>query len=147
MPVITTNQAPAAKPVAANLLLTTTYQTLVEAPIYIVPRLGFNVDTVNARGVVEFSSPLIVTNISTSTQTFSVRITRTTTSTTSTFAIANAIVVEPNDVLPFPLNGQFLIRDTLDTAGDKLEVLASANNAIVVTISYTEGQAEDDDVT
>ena len=146
MPVITTSQAPAAKPVGANLLLTTSWQDLVEAPLYVVPLVGFSTATVNARGVVEFSSPLLITNIDSTTRSFSARITR---ASGSSFVIANAVTVEANDVLPFPLNGQFLIRD--DTVslsvGDKLELLASANNALVATVSYTEGQAEDNDVT
>lgn len=146
MPVITTSQAPAAKPMGASLLLTTSYQTLVEAPLYVVPLVGFNTGTTNARGAVEFSSPLLVTNIDSASRSFTARITR---ASGTVVVIANAIVIEPNDVLPFPLNGQFLIRD--DTVslsvGDKLELLASNNNAIVVTASYTEGQAEDDDVT
>jgi hypothetical protein len=146
MPVITTDQAPAAKPIGANLLLTTSYQTLVEAPLYVVPLVGFNTGTTNARGVVEFSSPLIITNIDTTSRSFTVRISR---ATGFSFVIANAVVVEPNDVMPFPLNGQFLIRDdTVSVSvGDRLELLASANNALVATVSYTEGQAEDDDVT
>lgn len=146
MPVITTSQAPAAKPVGANLLLTTSWQDLVEAPLYVVPLVGFSTATVNARGVVEFSSPLLITNIDNTTHSFSARITR---ASGVSFVIANAVIVEANDVLPFPLNGQFLIRD--DTVslsvGDKLELLADASNVLVATVSYTEGQAEDNDVT
>lgn len=144
MPTIITDQAPAAKPVGKSLLLTTSYQTLVEAPLYDVPLVGFNTSRIDARGAVEFSSPLLVTNIDSASRSFTARITR---ASGTVVVIANAIVIEPNDVLPFPLNGQFLIREKTDLAGDKLELLASNNNAIVVTASYTEGQAEDNDVT
>jgi len=144
MPVITTSQAPAAKPLAANLTLTTSYQTLVEAPSYVVPLVGFNAGTRSARGVAEFSSPLLVTNIGTVSRTFTARVTRV--SPSGSFVIANQMVVEPNDVVIFPLNGQFLLREPNAAAGDKIELLASANSQVVVTISYTEGQAEEDDV-
>ena len=144
MPVITTSQAPAAKPVAANLTLTTSYQTLVEAPSYIVPIVGFNAATRSARGVVEFSSPLLVTNNDTVSRTFTARITRDTPA--GSFVIVKQMVVEPNDVVIFPLNGQFLLREPNAAAGDKIELLASVNSQVVVTTSYTEGQAEEDDV-
>lgn len=141
---ITTSQAPAAKPLAKNLTLTTSYQTLVEADNYSVPQTGFNTANVNARGVVEFSSPLLVANNDSSARTFTVRITRVTPS--GTFVIANALPVEPNDVAVFPLNGQFLLAEKNASSGDKIEVLASVNSQLVATVSYTQSQAEEDDV-
>jgi hypothetical protein len=117
---------------------------MVEAPAYTVPLLGFNAGTRTARGVVEFSSPLLVTNISASAATFTARIIRV--SPAGTFILANQYTVEPNDVVVFPLNGQFLLREVTSSSGDVLDLQASANNALVATVSYTEGQAEEDDV-
>jgi hypothetical protein len=144
MALIVTSQAPVAKPKAANLLLTTSAVAMVEAPAYTVPLLGFNAGTRTARGVVEFSSPLLVTNISASAATFTARIIRV--SPAGTFILANQYTVEPNDVVVFPLNGQFLLREVTSSSGDVLDLQASANNALVATVSYTEGQAEEDDV-
>lgn len=141
---ITTSQAPAAKPLAKNLTLTTSYQTLVEADNYSVPQTGFNTAYVNARGVVEFASPLLVTNNDSASRTFTARITRITPS--GSFVIVNAMTVEPNDVVIFPLNGQFLLAEKNDGSGDKLEILASVNSQLVATLSYTQSQAEEDDI-
>jgi len=142
---IVTSQAPVAKQIGVTLALTTTEAIMAEAPGYTVPLLGFNAGTRTARGVIEFSSPLLVTNITTVSATFTVRIIRITPS--GTFVIANAITVEPNDTLIFPLNGNFLLRETTEAAGDYLDIKASANASLVATVSYTEGQAEEDDVT
>lgn len=144
MPLIVTSQAPVAKPKAANLLLTTSEVNMVEAPAYTVPLLGFNAGTRTARGVVEFSSPLLITNITTSSAHFTARIIRVNPS--GTFTLAYQFVVEPKDVAIFPLNGQFLLRETTESSGDYLDIKASANNTLVATVSYTEGQAEEDDV-
>ena len=154
MPLIVTSQAPVAKPGAVTLALTTTEAIMVEAPGYTVPQLGFNAGTRRARGVVEFSSPLIVTNITTAAATFTARIIRV--NPAGTFVIANEYLVEPNDAVIFPLNGQFLLREIfqpppndtlLSLSGDYLDIKASANASLVATVSYTEGQAEEDDVT
>jgi energy-converting hydrogenase Eha subunit B len=48
--------------------------------------------------------------------------------------------VPPNDTLALPINGQFLMTD------DVMQVKASAGTTIDVTMSYTVGQAEQDDV-
>jgi hypothetical protein len=144
MPLIDTSQAPVAKPKAVNLLLTTTEVNMVEAPGYEVPLLGFNAGKRLARGVVEFSSPLLITNITTVAASFTARIIRVNPG--GTFIIANQYVVEPNDIVVFPMNGQFLLREITESSGDVLDIKASANNALVATISYTEGQAEEDDV-
>jgi hypothetical protein len=154
MPLIVTSQAPVAKQKSVNLALTTTEAIMVEAPGYTVPLLGFNAGTRRARGVVEFSSPLLVTNITTVSATFTARIIRV--NPAGTFVIANQVPVEPTDTLIFPLNGQFLLREIyqpppndtlLGLSGDYLDIKASANTSLVATLSYTEGQAEEDDVT
>lgn len=142
---IVTSQAPVAKQIGVTLALTTTEAIMAEAPAYTVPLLGFNAGTRTARGVVEFSSPLLVTNITTVSATFTARIIRITPA--GTFVIANAITVEPNDTLVYPLNGNFLLRETNQAAGDYLDIKASANASLVATLSFTEGQAEEDDVT
>ena len=54
--------------------------------------------------------------------------------------IANEIPVPAYDALPLPLNGQFIY------TGDTVDVKSSDNNAINITVSYTVGQAEQDDV-
>lgn len=56
------------------------------------------------------------------------------------FTLAENTPVEPRDVLVFPLNGQFLL------SGDRLQVKANDDNLLEVTVSYTEGQAEEDDL-
>jgi hypothetical protein len=117
---------------------------MAEAPAYNVPLLGFNAGTRTSRGVVEFSSPLLVTNITNVAATFTARIIRI--APAGTFVIANALVVEPNDTVIYPLNGNFLLRETSEAAGDYLDIKASANTSLVATVSFTEGQAEEDDV-
>lgn len=144
-PLIVTSQAPVAKQIGVTLALTTTEAIMAEAPGYTVPLLGFNAGTRTARGVVEFSSPLLVTNITTVSATFTARIIRITPA--GTFVIANQIPVEPADTLIFPLNGNFLLREITQSAGDYMDIKASANASLTATVSYTEGQAEEDDVT
>lgn len=141
---ITTSQAPVAKQIGVTLALTTTEAIMAEAPGYTVPLLGFNAGNRTARGVVELSSPLLVSNIHSTPATFTARIVRITPA--GTYIIANEITVEPNDTMVFPLNGQFLLRETTQIAGDYLDIKASANNRLVATLSFTEGQAEEDDV-
>lgn len=48
--------------------------------------------------------------------------------------------VEPRDTMIIPLNGQFFL------TGDRLQVKASANDKLIITLSYTEGQSEEDDI-
>lgn len=152
---INTTQAPVAKQIGVTLALTTTEQIMAEAPGYTVPLLGFNTATRTARGVIEFSSPLLVTNITTVSATFTVRITRIVdpatgltyvTPANGVIVIAKEITVEPNDTVIFPLNGQFLLREVTEVAGDYLDIKASANASLTATVSFTEGQAEEDTV-
>jgi len=142
--VISTSQAPVAKQIGVTLALTTAEAIMAEAPAYSVPLLGFNAGTRTARGVVEFSSPLLVSNITNVAATFTARIIRITPA--GTFVIANALVVEPNDTVIYPLNGNFLLRENNQAGGDYLDIKASANSSLVATVSFTEGQAEEDDV-
>lgn len=135
---IDTSQAPDAKPVAVSQTLTTDYEPLIEVPQYEVPELVFGGDTEIKPGVAEILTPLIVANKTTTTERVSVRVWRH--SANGFFTIADSIQVPINDVLLISLNGQFL------ASGDVLEAKASTNNAFDVTLSYTVGQAEEDDV-
>ena len=138
MTTIITSQAPDAKPVGKSMSLTTTYTSLITVPNYEIPDETFGGLTIVVPGVAEIISPLLVCNKSASTAKISARIFRSEDS--SIFTIANAMPIGSNDILPLPLNGQFLY------TGDILEVKADVNSALDVTISYTLGQAEQDDV-
>lgn len=140
--IISTSQAPDAKPVAKNLTLTVEWQELVTVPKYLVPELVFGGTNVEVPGVGEIISPLIISNRTITTERVSVRIFRYNESanTGDYFFLANEVAIPAYDVLAFPLNGQFFY------PGDTLEVKCSANNAFDVTLSYTVGQAEQDDV-
>ena len=56
------------------------------------------------------------------------------------YLIATQLPIPGYDILPLPLNGQFV------TTGDRLEITSNASSGINVMISYTVGQAEQDDV-
>jgi len=56
------------------------------------------------------------------------------------FYLAKDIRVEAEDTLVFPMNGQFLL------TRDKLQIRANIDDYIHATVSYTEGQAEEDDI-
>jgi hypothetical protein len=136
--IVSTSQAPDAKPIGLSVALTTDWETIIDIPSFEVPELVFGGDTIVVPGVGEIISPMIITNIDTQTVDVSVRIYRA--SSDTTFIIANELPVPAFDVLPLPLNGQFIY------TGDTVDVKASANGAANITISYTVGQAEQDDV-
>jgi hypothetical protein len=136
--IISTSQAPDAKPVGATLTLIDNWQTLIEVPSYEVPELVFGGDTVVVPGVAEIISPMLITNVDVQTVNVSVRIYRAESNTN--FIIANELPIPAYDILPIPLNGQFIY------TGDLVEVKASTVGTVNVTISYTLGQAEQDDV-
>jgi len=56
------------------------------------------------------------------------------------YVLANDYPVEIRDTMIIPLNGQFLV------TGDRLQIKGSTNDSLIATISYTEGQSEEDDV-
>lgn len=136
--IIQTSQAPDAKPVGLSRSATTDWEIIITAPKYEVPQQTFGGGTDIVPGVAEVITPLLASNYSSNTATISVRVFREEANTY--FSIANEIPVPANDMLPIPLNGQFIY------SGDTLEVQASANSVIDITISYTVGQAEEDDV-
>lgn len=136
--IISTSQAPDAKPIGLSTTLTTNWETIIEVPSYEVPELVFGGDTVVVPGVAEIISPMVISNVDVQTVNVSVRIYRAESNTA--FIIANELPVPAYDILPLPLNGQFIY------TGDTVDVKASTNGTVNITISYTVGQAEQDDV-
>lgn len=59
---------------------------------------------------------------------------------TNVLTIAHQLRVEPNDVMLLPLNGQFFM------AGELLQMRASSPGNVHAHISFTEGQAEEDQI-
>jgi hypothetical protein len=135
---ISTSQAPDAKPVAVNKSLSVNWQELVNVPNYEVPELVFGGSTTVEPGVGEIISPLICCNTTANTATVDVQVFRF--DLTQTFWIIRNLQVPGYETIPIPLNGQFL------KSGDILEAKSDANNAIDVTMSFTLGQSEEDDV-
>lgn len=140
MPITTivTSQAPDAKPVAKNLVLSTNWQTIIEVPQYEVPELVFGGSTTVEPGVGEVISPLVLCNTTANTVTVDVQVYRY--EPNLTYFILRQLPVPGFDTIPIPLNGQFL------KSGDTLEAKASDNLAIHSTLSFTLGQSEEDDV-
>jgi hypothetical protein len=136
--IIQTSQAPDAKPIAISKTVSTDWEALIEVPSYEVPEQSFGGGTSIVPGVGEIISPLIVSNTTANTAAISIRIYRIEANTE--FFIANELPIAGNDVTPIPLNGQFIL------TGDRLELKSTANNVLDITISYTVGQAEQDDV-
>lgn len=136
--IIQTEQAPDAKPVGVSRTLDINWQTLIEVPAYEVPEQSFGGTTIITPGVAEIISPLLSCNKSSAPATISLRIYRFESNTH--FIIANELPIDTNDIIAIPLNGQFIY------TGDTLEAKTNIDDAIDVTLSYTVGQAEQDDV-
>lgn len=134
---IVTEQAPSAKPINVVLTLNSTFQELIGTVQYDIPVVGLGGQRRIAPGVSEITSPIVLSNTSNQAETVTVRIVKG----GSNFVVANEVPVEPNDLVYIPLNGQFLLSET----DDKLEITASEDNAITAMISFTQGQAEEDD--
>lgn len=135
---ITTSQAPDAKPVAINKVVSTNWQVLIEVPQYEVPELVFGGSTTVEPGVGEVISPLILCNTTANTVNIDVRTHRE--DVNAEFYILRNMPVPGYQTTAIPLNGQFL------KSGDTLEILADADLAIHSTLSFTLGQSEEDDV-
>ena len=134
-----TSQAPDAKPIGVSKSISNAgWTTLIETPNYEIPEETFGGGTITVPGVSEIISPLLISNISSSSITVDIRIYREID--TTNYVIASQLPIPAYDILPLPLNGQFI------ASGDKLEITSSAASGINVTISYTVGQAEQDDV-
>lgn len=135
---VVTSQAPDAKPVAKNLVLSTNWQTIIEVPQYEVPELVFGGSTTVEPGVGEIISPLVLCNTTANTVNVDVQIYRY--DDNLTYYVLRNLPLPGYDTIPIPLNGQFL------KSGDTLEAKASADLAVHSTLSFTLGQSEEDDV-
>lgn len=135
---ITTSQAPDAKPVAVNLVVSTNWQVLADVPQYEVPELVFGGSTTVEPGVGEIISPLVLCNTTANTVAIDVRIHRE--DVNAEFYVLRNMPIPGYDTIPIPLNGQFL------KSGDTLEVIADTDLAVHATLSFTQGQSEEDDV-
>ncbi len=136
--IIQTSQAPDAKPIGLSKKLSTGWEAVIEVPSFEVPQESFGGGTNIVPGVAEIISPMLVCNLTANTETISIKIFRD--SLNDDFFVVNELPIPSNDILPIPLNGQFIY------TGDLLMVTASSNDAIDITVSYTIGQAEEDDV-
>lgn len=135
---IITSQAPDAKPLGISKSISTDWTTLISVPEYEIPEETFGGGTITVPGVAEIISPLLITNITSSSATVDIRIYRRADQTN--YLIASLLPIPAYDILPMPLNGQFI------ATGDLLQITSSTESGINVTISYTVGQAEQDDV-
>ena len=135
---ITTSQAPDAKPVASNLEVTTNWQVIIEVPDYEVPELVFGGSTTVETGVGEVISPLMLCNYTANTVYVDLQSFRFTTG--DYFYILRNFPVPGFDTVPIPINGQFF------KSGDLLNLKCSVDDAVHATLSFTLGQAEEDDV-
>jgi hypothetical protein len=140
MPITTivTSQAPDAKPVAINKVVSTNWQVLIEVPQYEVPELVFGGSTTVEPGVGEVISPLILCNTSANTVNIDVRVHRE--DVNSEFNLLKNMPISSYQTTAIPLNGQFL------KSGDTLEIIADTDLAVHATLSFTLGQSEEDDV-
>ena len=136
MAVVVTEQAPSAKPISVITSVASTYQDIISVDSYEIPVRGFAAETRVAPGVVEVTSPVTVSNTTENRETFDLQIISDNTS----FTIADAIPVEPNEIVYIPLNGQFFRSQT----DDRLQIRASTGGALTILLSFTQGQAEED---
>lgn len=141
---ITTSQAPDAKPIAVNKVVTTNWTVLVEVPQYEVPELVFGGSTTIEPGVGEIISPLVLCNTTANTVTIDVRTHREYDEDDAflnqEFYILRNMPVPGYQTTAIPLNGQFL------KTGDTLEILSNTDLAVHATLSFTLGQSEENDV-
>jgi hypothetical protein len=141
---ITTSQAPDAKPIAVNKVVTTNWTVLVEVPQYEVPELVFGGSTTVEPGVGEIISPLVLCNTTANTVTIDVRTHREFDEDDAflnqEFYILRNMPVPGYQTTAIPLNGQFL------KTGDTLEILSNTDLAVHATLSFTLGQSEENDV-
>lgn len=222
---IVTEQAPSAKPISSSLVLTTSWQTIINVPEYDIPVVGFGQSRRIAPGVAEVSGPMLISNTNSSTARVGIRVIRNfrplivsqtqddysqfsggqdhvpgdtielnsgaqitvdqvdangevteftvsapglsvarqsflfqtdssgpgvgfslnvsennQSQTEGVFFLVNNFPVEASDTQVIPLNGQFF------QTGDRLQVISDTEGVLHATISYTEGQAEEDDL-
>lgn len=137
MRTITTDFAPSAKPIGVSIEVIDEWTKLAEAPEYDILETGFASARKIARGVLEVSSPLLLANTTETNATTDVRIVR---NDGSTAVIVQGFPIAGEDTLLVPLQGQFLV------SGDYVECKTTLASGVFATLSYTEGQSEDDDV-
>jgi len=135
---IETSQAPDAKPVAKSFTLTTNWLPMIEVPNYEVPELVFGGSTTTEPGVGEVISPLMLCNITANTVLVDVEVHRE--AENAEFYLVRNLQIPGYETIPLPLNGQFF------KSGDLLNLKADTNLAVHATLSFTLGQAEEDDV-
>ena len=140
--IITTSQAPDAKPVVANVMVTTTEKVLISVPQYEVPELVFGGSTVIEDGVGEVISPLMLCNVTEATAIIDVRVERWLGNGfgATSFYFVRQLQVPSYETIAVPLNGQFF------KSGDELRISSNTNFAVNATISFTLGQSEENDV-
>jgi hypothetical protein len=136
--IIPTSQAPDAKPIGLSKTLDSDWETIIEVPSYLVPEETFGGTEVVVPGVAEIISPMFICNNDETTVTFDLRIFRAEANTY--FTLAKNLPIFPDDVFIVPLNGQFIF------TGDILEAKSNTAGVLDITISFTIGQAEQDDV-
>lgn len=137
MTTIVTKNPPDSKPVGVSASLTTANTLLIEVPDYEVTENVFGITSQIVPAVAEIIAPVLVVNKTSTTANVTIQIDRTG---NTTFYVAFNMPVPANDLILVPLNGH-----VLQTA-DELIARASANNALDITVSYTVGQAEQDDI-
>ncbi|RPH08782.1 MAG: hypothetical protein CBD54_001115 [Alphaproteobacteria bacterium TMED194] len=135
---INTSQAPDAKPIAISKVVTTNMSVIVDCPQYNVPELVFGGSNVIEPGVAEIISPLVLCNVTANTVNVDLQMHREVEN--LEFFILKNMPIPAYETIPIPLNGQFL------KTGDELKIEATADLAIHATISFTQGQSEEDDV-
>lgn len=141
---VKTTQSPDAKPIAVSRNLTTNFTSLINVPKFQVPELIFGGTFVDAPGIAEVISPLLISNKTANTIYVDIQVYRyydystdPATPINDVFSIGKNIPIAGFDTLPFPLNGQFFYN------GDVLEAKIDVDYAADATISYTVGQAEE----
>ena len=133
---ITVLEAPAAKPIGRSYELTDEWKVLADAPRYDIPSRGqFGSGREEASGAIEIATPLMVTNITDAEIGVDVQIMR---ADGSYSVVAEGFGVPAKDSLLVPVQGQFLID------GDELMARAVDESGLFATLSYTEGQAEEE---
>jgi ABC-type enterochelin transport system permease subunit len=136
MATITTNEPPVGQPKHYSGTLTTSYVSIITVDNYSVSKkTAGTTTTVTVPGLAEITTPLLLTNKTSTTRWASVRITR---SGGSVSFVTHQQKIPANETFMVPLNGQFL------STGDVVAVIAEANSAIDATVSWTQGEAETD---
>jgi hypothetical protein len=146
MPIKIITDKPQSVRKTVQIEIETDWKTIIEPPIFSVPLIDDDIATVDPDnitrelrgGQVFFSSPIIISNTSSSTATVEVEMISE--GSTITTSLAPSILVPANDSLILP-PGIVLIKDDLDNptvAGSLLRVKGSANNVLTLTTTVVE---------